>query len=242
MSKKSSLALIVPCYNEAESIPAFAIELQDFINQFKVSRPEFSLSVIIVDNDSTDNSLFLLKALQEQISELKIHSFSRRGYGAALKYGFGAVDAEYLSFLDLDNTYPLKSLNDLLSGLLERDLDIIYGARIHAASDISVVRSLGNRFYVLLLKFFFKSDLSDVCSGMRLFRGRLKEAVIALKTDDLSFSIDLTALALIKGWKMSEHPIAYRNRTGTSKLSVIRDGWVFLSVIMTNLIRKNSGL
>ncbi len=240
MGKKSSIALIVPCYNEAESIPAFGLELQDFVRRFESLRPGFSLSVIVVDNNSSDSSVELLQVLQKKLSCLSIESCAQRGYGAALKHGFATAAADYLCFLDLDNTYPLISLVDLLNVLEEGGLDIVYGARIHKASDISVIRSLGNRFYVLLLKFLFNSKLSDVCSGMRLFKSSLKKEVIGLKTDGLSFSIDFTAHALLNGWKISERPIHYRNRTGQSKLSVIQDGLKFLSVVLTNYLKKKS--
>lgn len=240
MGKKSSIALIVPCYNESESISAFGLELEDFVRRFEGLRPGFSLSVIVVDNNSSDNSLELLRQLQKQISCLSVEACAQRGYGAALKHGFSVADAEYLCFLDLDNTYPLISLLDLLNALETEGLDIVFGARIHKKSDISVVRSLGNRFYVILLKFLFNSKLSDVCSGMRLFRSSLKKEIIELKTDGLSFSIDFTAHALVNGWKISERPISYRNRTGQSKLSVVQDGLRFLSVVVANFLKKNS--
>lgn len=240
MGKKSSIALIVPCYNEAESIPAFGLELQDFVRRFESLRPGFTLSVFVVDNNSTDNSVGLLRLLQNQLSCLSIEHCAQKGYGAALKHGFNVATADYLCFLDLDNTYPLISLVDLLNVLEADGLDIVYGARIHKESDITVIRSFGNRFYVILLKFLFNSKLSDVCSGMRLFKSSLKPEIIGLKTDGLSFSIDFTVFALLNGWKISERPIHYRKRTGQSKLSVIRDGLRFLSVIVTNYLKKKS--
>lgn len=240
MAKKSSIALIVPCYNEAESIPAFGLELQDFVRRFEELRPGVSLSIVVVDNDSSDNSVELLQLLQKQLGCLSLEACTQRGYGAALKHGFSVATADYLCFLDLDNTYPLISLVDLLNVLEADGLDIVYGARIHKESDISVIRSLGNRFYVTLLKFLFNSKLSDVCSGMRVFRSSLKNEIIGLKTDGLSFSIDFTAYALVSGWRISERPIHYRVRTGESKLSVIRDGLKFLSVVLVNYLKKKS--
>lgn len=238
MLKKSSIALIVPCYNEAESIPYFGSEILDFIKLFKNRRSEYDLSVIIVDNSSTDNSLELLRALQSQTDCLNLETCSIRGYGAALKHGFSKTSAEYLAFLDLDNTYPLTCLIDLLDMLKAQKLDMVYGARIHNSSKISAIRSLGNQFYVVLLKYLFKSELSDVCSGMRVFRNSLKNGVIDLKSNDLSFSIDFTLFALMSNWKISELPIPYRDRVGESKLSIIKDGWLFLLSVIGNYIKK----
>ena len=238
MLKKSSFALIVPCYNESESIPAFAKELLKFYNQFKVILPDYTLAIIVIDNNSSDGSLEQLKALTLILDCLVVDSCLVSGYGAALKHGFRMATSDYLSFLDLDNTYPLESLFDLLKMLQNENLDIVYGARIHKASKISFVRYLGNLMYVLLLKYLFNSKLSDVCSGMRVFKSNLKTGVLGIKSNDLSFSIDFTSYALNSRWKISELPIHYRERTGTSKLSVIKDGYLFLYVIINKYLKR----
>ena len=73
---------------------------------------------------------------------------------------------------------------------------------------------------------------------MRVFRSSLKNGVLDLKSNDLSFSIDFTSFVLMNNWKISEYPIFYRDRVGESKLSVIKDGWVFLFVAINNYIKK----
>ena len=239
MSQKSSLALIVPCYNESETIPYFATELRNFRTQFKQKLPDWDLSVIVVDNNSTDNSIELLQALQKQTNGFNLLSCKAQGYGAALKHGFSLASADYLAFLDLDNTYPMTSLFELLNKQKAENSDIVYGARIHNASEISLIRYLGNQFYVVLLKYLFRSKLTDVCSGMRVFRSSLKNHILELKSDDLSFSIDFTATVLKNDWKISEHPIPYRNRIGESKLSVVKDGSLFLLIVLKNYFKKN---
>lgn len=241
MSKISSFALIVPCYNEEASISLFAQELFDFINRFHEKHNNIKLEVIIVDNNSTDNSQTMLKEVElKNPAHIKLIKCSTLGYGAALKCGFSSSDANYLSFADLDNTYPLASLLDLFSKLLQEGMDMVYGARIHPRSKISYIRYWGNQFYVFLMKLFFKSKLTDVCSGMRVFRANFKTSILNIPTDDLSFSIGLTAHALINKWKISEVPILYRERTGVSKLSVSKDGFLFLKMIVKQYFNRNN--
>lgn len=232
MSEKSSLALIVPCYNEAPSIPYFETELSEFLVRYRAAFPGEYISVTVVDNGSDDGSAALLEEMRLRRPELRVETCLRRGYGAALKSGFGAVEAEYMAFLDLDNTYPLDYLIPMLQRLRHEKLDMIYGARIHAGSEISFVRGAGNRLYVFLLRMLLRSRLSDVCSGMRIFRTARRDEVLALKADDLSFSIDFSAMAALNSWKLGELPIPYRERVGESKLSVVRDGFLFLFVVL----------
>lgn len=237
MIKKSSLGLIVPCYNESSSIPYFEEELNKFRDEFNAQMPEFCLSVFVIDNGSTDGSHSMLKELENRTEDLKLLSCPTIGYGAALKHGFSNIESDYLCFLDLDNTYPMISFVQMLRKLISDDLDIIYGARIHDESGIPFIRYLGNQLYVVLMKFLFHSPLTDVCSGMRIFKSIHKYEIINLKSDDLSFSIDFTALVFLKKWKVSELPISYRERVGDSKLSVIKDGFLFLSIIFKNYFR-----
>lgn len=239
MIKKSSLALIVPCYNESDSIPYFEQEFKAFLYDFKSQLADFELSVVVVDNNSTDDSYQRLKLIQEQnLGVFRVIQCSEQGYGAALKHGFNSVQTDYISFLDLDNTYPMTSLIEMLNALIKNKLDIIYGARIHKSSEISFIRYLGNQFYVMLLKYLFKSELTDVCSGMRVFKAEHKSKIVSLKSNDLSFSIDFTAQVFMNKWKYTEIPILYRDRVGESKLSVVKDGFLFLWIIIRNYITK----
>ena len=97
---------------------------------------------------------------------------------------------------------------------------------------------IANIFFVFLMRIFFNSPLSDVCSGMRIFHSSKKAEVIALDRNDLSFSIQFTAQVLLKRWKVAELAIPYRDRVGFSKLSVFRDGLTFLGVVLGKVFRK----
>lgn len=237
MSNKSSLSVVVPCFNEQEVIPFFEKEFVEFVQEFQKIHSDTVLEVIVVDNNSTDNSLKMLKLIESRYSFLKVIDCSINGYGAALKAGFSYSKSDYIAMLDLDNTYPMLSLIHMYKLIRENSFDIVYGARIHSGSKIGFVRKIGNILYVNLLKLFMDSNLSDVCSGMRLFKSSIKMDILSLKTNDLSFSIDFTSKMIIKKYKAAELPIAYRDRTGVSKLSVFKDGVLFLYVVIKNAIK-----
>ena len=121
---------------------------------------------------------------------------------------------------------------NLVNHLQKNHFDLVFGTRLHQNSNISIVRKCGNLVYVLLLKFFLHSQLSDVCSGMRVFRSELSSQITSLCENDLSFSIHLTSYAILQKWKLGEKPIFYRERVGKSKLSLIFDGSKFLKVLL----------
>ncbi len=239
MSQKSSFALVVPCYNEQDAIAHFAVELNEFHLKFKSRFPHMNFIVLVIDNNSTDQSALKLKALANEVSYMQILNCSVQGYGAALKHGFSSVEAELYGFTDLDNTYPLDSLLEMTALILNHGLqiDMISGGRLNEASQIPWVRRAGNSFYSKLTQLIFLNcNIVDTCSGMRIFKKAKLHEVLKLKENDLSFSIELTAHALKKSWSLKEFPIFYRDRVGSSKLSVLKDGFKFLYILITKKV------
>lgn len=236
MQKKSSFGLVIPCYNEEKAIPEFLKELDQFIELYGDQNCEFDLSILFVDNGSSDNSRTLLESYCINKSAVNICFELNLGYGAALKTGFHLLNTDFFGFVDLDQTYPLNDFIKLLNEAAEHGFDMVMGGRLHYRSDIPTSRKTGNWFYSLLTRFFFKTPIVDMCTGMRVFRSSVKNQITNLKENDLSFSIELTICALKQKWKINEYPIDYRERAGESKLSVVRDGLKFLIVLIRTAI------
>ena len=73
---------------------------------------------------------------------------------------------------------------------------------------------------------------------MRIFRAERLSEIVGLHRNDLSFSIEFTAHALVKKWKISEFPIHYRDRVGESKLSILKDGFMFMAVVFQKALKR----
>lgn len=242
MMKKSSFALVVPCYNEEKVIPIFKKEISNFIAEFESRFNEIKLSLILVDNNSLDNSKKLLKELLNSICSnsqisVQIVSCQKRGYGAALKAGFRSVVADWYGFVDLDNTYPLVSFFEMLSLAQAKNLKIVYANRLFYKTEMPFLRHIGNLIYSYLARALFNNSIQDMCSGMRVFNKSCLPYILAISVDSLRFSIELTAISLKLKWTKAEIPIRYRSRVGNSKLSIIKDGLLFLlSLLKIRLI------
>jgi glycosyltransferase involved in cell wall biosynthesis len=240
MTQKTSLGIVVPCFNEEHNVANFEAEMSQFMALATDLYPQLEINFYVVENNSTDGTAGKLSQMAGRHNKVQVVSCKTQGYGAALKHGFVmAKNHQYISFLDFDNTYPMTDILKMLTELQEKGLDLIYGARLHDDSKIDLVRKAGNRLYVILLKALLRSHLSDVCSGMRVFRSELAGSIVKLDKDDLSFSIQFTSQALLSKWKVGEMPINYRKRVGSSKLSVVKDGVIFLLVaVKAGLLKK----
>jgi len=233
MKQRPSVAIVVPIYNEAGNLPQ-VIERVD-----EVARGcGYEHQVICVDDGSSDGSGECLKA----VKGLKIVTHPQnRGYGAALLTGFAhARGYDYVAFLDADQTYPPSELNRLLDQMEQNGGAVMcIGTRMVRPNKMEPLRRLGNQLYASLCKLLFGSGLSDVCSGMRIFRADLFEAIDWQGfSDDLDFSPQFTSRCLRRQVQVIETPIDYYERGGNSKLKLFSHGFSFLGSILHERFRR----
>jgi glycosyltransferase involved in cell wall biosynthesis len=233
MSKAIVFSIVVPCFNEELAIPRFLEELTLFKANFTAQFPQVQLEVIFVNNNSSDLSKELLLSYAGNNFEIKVIDCFKQGYGAALKHGFSSAKSDYYCFLDLDNTYPLDTLYAAFKIISEdNSLDMLMTNRFSKSSKMPLIRNLGNRFFAQLVSYLFRTSISDACSGMRIIHSRRIQDVIDLTCDGLDFSIQLTCVSLKKVWSVHYLDMLYNQRDGDSKLSVVKDGLMFLKAVL----------
>jgi hypothetical protein len=104
-----------------------------------------------------------------------------------------------------------------------------------ADSQMPITRKIGNLFFANLLSLVGFQRITDSASGMRVFKRSVLEKIYPLP-DGLNLTPVMSTRAVHEGIKMVEVPIPYSERVGRSKLSVVRDGSLFLhSIIWTAL-------
>ena len=110
------------------------------------------------------------------------------------------------------------------------------GSRMAGAdSEMPITRRVGNFFFANLLSILGRQKVTDSASGMRVFKREILEQIYPLP-DGLNLTPVMSTRTLHEGIKIEEVPIPYSERVGRSKLSVIRDGQIFLqSMIWTAL-------
>jgi glycosyltransferase involved in cell wall biosynthesis len=161
-----------------------------------------------------------------------------RGYGAALKTGFGESRGDLIGFLDADGTYPPEYFPELCARALE-GADLVIGSRMAGSkSQMPATRRLGNLFFAGLLSLMSNARVTDSASGMRVFRREILEQMYPLP-DGLNLTPIMSTRALHEGIRVAEVPIPYSERLGSSKLSVVRDGMVYLQSMIWTVLAYN---
>ena len=225
------LSIVIPAYNEENGIAEIAtrvLAVEPALKRSGVDR----LELLVVDDGSKDRTA----EVAATISGVSLIRHSKnKGYGAALKTGFSKANGELIGFLDADGTYPPEYFPQLCEVALN-GADLVIGSRMAGAdSKMPLTRRVGNFFFANLLSVLGRQKVTDSASGMRVFKRTILEQVYPLP-DGLNLTPVMSTRALHEGIKITEFPIPYSERVGRSKLSVIRDGRIFLqSMIWTAL-------
>lgn len=220
------ISIVIPCHNEENAI----LPVMEKIRVVRAQMPNIH-EVIVVDDGSTDTSSLILQRL-EDITVLR--SEVAGGYGAALKKGFSHASGDLILFLDMDDTYDIRDLPQMLQLFMTKNLDVVFGNRLADTNGMPWIRWFGNNFYHYCLKALGFPHIQDPCTGMRLFRSSLKADFCQPQENDLSYSMALTLKILRTKLAFAEVRIAYHERIGESKLNPLIDGGRFFWTILVN--------
>lgn len=224
-------ALVVPALNEEEAIAATLRRALAARRQVVAQTPVEEMTVVFVNDGSTDRTQEIVDQ-PEFAGVVKVRFEHNRGYGAAIKAGWQAADADLLGFIDADGTCDPAFCVPLINRLLETGADVTLAARLGPDSKMPWLRRLGNRLFARLLGAVSGQPLTDSASGFRVVRRRSLKLMSPLP-DGLHFTPAMSSICLLDPrLRIEEVPMPYQERTGQSKLSVMKDGLRFLFTIL----------
>jgi hypothetical protein len=230
----TTLSVVIPAYNEEAGIAEIALRVLAVKEDLAKAGIE-NLELLVVDDGSRDKTA----EITSRIAGVRlIRHPKNRGYGAALKTGFSNAQGELIGFLDADGTYPPEFFPQLCAEAL-KGTELVIGSRMAGAeSKMPFTRRVGNLFFASLLSLVGRQQVSDSASGMRVFKREVLERIYPLP-DGLNLTPVMSTRAIHEGIRMVEVAIPYSERLGRSKLSVVRDGRVFLESIIWTALTYN---
>jgi glycosyltransferase involved in cell wall biosynthesis len=228
------LSVVIPAYNEEDGIAAIV----DRVLAIETKLPDVgvdALECIVVDDGSKDRTADIVAQYGPRVRLIRQQN---KGYGGALKTGFQASRGELLGFLDADSTYPPEYFPQMCRIALD-GADLVIGSRMAGEkSEMPLVRRIGNFIFANLLSIVAGVKISDSASGQRIIRREALPALYPLP-DTLDFTPAMSTRALHENLKMVEMAIPYKERSGRSKLSVVKDGLRFFKSIVWTALTYN---
>jgi glycosyltransferase involved in cell wall biosynthesis len=233
-----TLSIVIPAYNEEKGIADIILRVLAVKDDLAHSGIQLA-ELLVVDDASGDGTAQIAEEIAGQSPCLRvIRHGQNQGYGGALKTGFSEAQGDLIGFLDADGTYPPEYFPQLCQRATE-GADLVIGSRMNgAASQMPVTRRIGNIFFASLLTILGRQRVTDSASGMRIFSRSILERIYPLP-DGLNLTPVMSTRALHERMVVAEVPIPYSERVGRSKLSVVRDGTLFLQSIVWTVLCYN---
>jgi glycosyltransferase involved in cell wall biosynthesis len=222
------IRVIIPAFNEEASI---GLVLKDV--------PEFVKEIIVVSNNSTDQTESVAKKYGATV--LSEH---RRGYGFACLKGMDYVSklkesTDVIVFLDGDySDYP-EELSKIVNPILKDEYDFVIGARVkhlREKGSMTFPQIFGNWLATFLMRIMYGAKYTDLGP----FRAIKYEKLLALNMEDKTYgwTVEMQLKALKHKLKYTEVEVNYRNRIGESKVSGTVKGAVMAGVKIIGWIFK----
>jgi len=213
---KTEVSIIIPAYNEAETMGDVVTKVIDIYPDFEV---------IVVNDGSTDDTATVAKDAGALVYS---HPYNI-GNGAAVKSGIRFASGKILVFMDGDGQHDPKDIEKMLEYF--PDFDMVVGAR-PKGYQASWGRALANKVYNWLASYVSKFTIQDLTSGFRAVKSDIAHNFLYLLPNTYSYPTTLTLAALRDGRSVKYVPINTEFRKkGKSKIKIFRDGIRFFLII-----------
>ncbi len=222
-SERIAVSVVLPAYNEAESIESTVRTTLDTLGSFL--DPD-TFEVIVAEDGCEDDTPAIADRLAAEIPAVRhFHSDERLGRGGALERAFDAAHGDTLVYFDTDLATDMKHLEELVNTVRNGDADVATGSRWMPdnVADRPAKRGIPSRGYNAATRLFLRTGIRDHQCGFKAISREAFEAV----GDDVEdrhwfWDTELLVRAQREGFEVREFAVDWEPK-GDSKVDLVRD-------------------
>ena len=172
------ISLIIPCYNEEDTLPAFYAALNRVIEEIaEIAEHEFE--ILFVDDGSRDHTLDLLKSFAAQDERVCYLSFSRNfGKEAAIYAGLQKAKGDYAVLMDCDLQDPPSLLPEMFRNM-DEGYDSVATRRVSRKGE-PPIRSFFARMFYRIMNKISRTEIVDGARDYRLMKRQVVDSILAM--------------------------------------------------------------
>jgi dolichyl-phosphate beta-glucosyltransferase len=227
-----ALSIVIPAYNEASRLPPTLRRIRDYLD----GRPD-SYEILVVDDGSSDGTAEAARDAKCPGLQI-VRTEPNRGKGHAVRRGMLLAGGDRRLMTDADLSTPIEDLEKLQQRLV-LGYDIAIGSRALPGADVQVhqpwYRENAGRVFNLMVRLLALPDLHDTQCGFKLWTAEAaREAFAAARLDGFCFDVEALYIARMKGRRIAEVPVTWRNDAGT-RVGTFRGMTAFLDLVRIRL-------
>jgi dolichol-phosphate mannosyltransferase len=231
------LSIVIPAYNESESIPE---TLRTLYDELKLQGIEHE--IVVVNDNSKDNTLQVLEGLKDEIPGLVIYTNKGpNGFGFAVRYGLERFSGDCVAIMMADLS---DSPQDLVAfyNKMQEGYDCVFGSRWIKGGkviDYPPLKRRINRLANQIVRFVFRIKYNDCTNAFKLYRRETMEGLKPFLSPHFNLTLELPLKAIVRGYSYAVLPNSWTNRKyGESKLKIKEMGSRYFFIMMYCLIEK----
>lgn len=232
----TEFSIIVPAFNEEENIE----ELIKRLNQ-KKTKFNWNCELIIVNDNSRDKTSEIAEENSKKLKWIKVINRKNglNGMGYALLEGTKKAESEIIVWVMCDLSDDLDAVNLFIKKIKEEKCDMVIGSRFMkggSPGDIDPWKAMAGRLYTLVTTTLFGIKASDITNAFRGFN--TKVAKLKIDSGDFAISPEQVIKASIKGYKICQVPVVYKDRTkGKPKFNFLKMGIAYGKLFKYKLVK-----
>jgi len=215
------LSVIVPAYNEADTLKKTIPELHSYLKSLKMT-----FELIVADDGSTDDTRMTVSALAKKHKNIIYTGYhANKGKGATLTNAFKKAKGDYQLFIDADLTIEKSLIAILLRALANNDIAIASKHTRGAKVAYPLGRKIASSGFSKFARMLFHVPVGDYQCGLKAFRKNvIKDLLPSITSQGFLWDTEILARAYRKHYKIAEIPAIVHPEEGrASKVRIFRD-------------------
>jgi len=233
------LSVVIPAYNEQESIPETLRTLYATLKKYHIPH-----EIWVTNDNSKDQTLNVLYELSREIPTLVFETNKGpNGFGYAVRYGLERFSGDCVAVFMADMSDDPEDLVKYYQTMLSQNVDAVYGSRWVKGGkviDYPPLKKFINRIANFIIKSMMGIKYNDTTNAFKLYKRETIEGIKPFLSPHFNLTVELPLKAIVRGYTYAVVPNSWTNRKyGESKLKIKEMGSRYFFILMYCWIEKH---